>query len=243
MNDPINPYAAPQVDVIYAPGAEWIRSASPSLRKTVLGLNLIYWGIMISVLTVIASIPISLATGIKLTPGWTLMNLKGGEGIGGFLLIICCILLFLARILSFIGPIVCLTVPAETGAKTWIMLSVLFELGSVASSVAYWVAPGSIPHSLSMILSLCGYVSLVFFILFMKKLSSFIDRYDLVHRAVRVLAGLVLVLVFGAASFLACDINPVFILLFLAVMIGTLIVFLMYVSLLDALIKALKGNG
>ncbi|MFP6691712.1 MAG: hypothetical protein VB875_01745, partial [Pirellulales bacterium] len=41
-----NPYAAPQIIDITAPGAAWAAAESPGLRKTSLGLTLVYYGII-----------------------------------------------------------------------------------------------------------------------------------------------------------------------------------------------------
>jgi hypothetical protein len=238
INDSLNPYAAPQVETMIAPGEEWLRSASGSLRQTALGLSLIYWGIILILLGVIGMIPISyLAAWAQGPPGgnleiaFSLMALPGA-----------CILI--GALLNFIGPIVCLAVPTETGAKGLIVSSVVFQLFNVANSIANFFLPSDfLPPGVSECLVLLGIVSFALFVLFLNKIGKFIGRLDLVLRANNVLYVMILLIALGVMAFLGgIFLHPLFNLLMLAVGIGGLIVFVTYVNLIDALRKTLKWN-
>jgi hypothetical protein len=153
------------------------------------------------------------------------------------------ICVLLGMILNFIGPIVCLAVPSETGAKGFIIASVIFQLFNVVSSIGHFFAPTPTMNLIFRGLGLLGIVGFVCFVLFMKKLGKFIDRTDFVVRANNILYGWIVLIVLGVAAFLGVLAEfPLLGLLGFVVAIGALIVFVMYVNLIDALRKALRGD-
>jgi hypothetical protein len=232
MNDPMNPYAAPQVEVTLAPGAQWMRSGSVSLRQTYWGLSLIYYGIILILLAIISMFPVM-----------SLLGPRGGnlELLG--ILMIGINLTFLAgAILIFIGQLVCLAVPAETGAKGFIVAAVGFQVINIGASIVQTVMPGVFSPLGALGVGLLGLLGYVFFILFLRKLGEYIGRLDFVQRAMNILYGMILIIVVGVVAGGAVWFHPIFGLLILAVAIGGLIVFVMYVNLINALRKALRGD-
>ena len=72
MSQSTNPYASPGYEPATSPGVQWARTGSPSLQKTALGLSLIYYGIIIVLLSVVAMVILFL---VILAPG-------GARGLG-----------------------------------------------------------------------------------------------------------------------------------------------------------------
>ena len=233
--DPTNPYASPQVEMILPPGVRWAQADSPSLRQTGVGLTLVYYGIV----TVLLSIVVIAVGGFVAAASRSQMALGAVFILGGLGVIV-------GSILNFVGPLVCLVVPAESGAKGLIVGSVIFQLANVIHSVVVLVAPRLIPETTSKVLNLLGLVAAVLFVLFMKQLSEYIGRPDLAARARNVLVAAAALFVIGVvvAVAIAATAGPAGLaglgLLMIVLLIGALIVFVMYANLIDALRKALQ---
>jgi hypothetical protein len=255
-SDPANPYASPQVAMVAAPGVRWLQEPSPSLRQTGLGLSLVYYGI---ITMLICSLLILFFTVAGAVTGFSILAMMAVPPLFG---------IFVAFILLLVGPIVCLAVPEETGAKGLIVGSVICQVVNLVASVVNAIAPGLIPPPLLMVLGLCGIAANVLFVLFMKKLSEYIGRLDLSARANNVLIGIgvlagLFVVVFvaalgtgfavavagpaamgrGAAPAAAAGLGMACAMLVggLALLIAGLVVFVLYVNLIDGLRKALRG--
>ncbi len=174
MSDPVNPYAAPQVDETMAPGAQWASNVSPSLRQTAIGLSLVYFGI---VTVLLCALVLGVGTAIAAGAG------AGGGGGGALAMVpivfIAGIGIFVGAVLMFIGPLLCLAVPSESGAKGLIIGSVVFQVANLVVSIIQPLAPQAIPPAVSSVFALAGMVGLVLFILFMMKLAGYIGRKDL----------------------------------------------------------------
>ena len=247
-SDPANPYASPQVEMILPHGVQWVQADSPSLRQTGVGLSLIYYGIvtvLLSVIVMVMGVCAAAVAGGRF--GRLALGVTALAGLG----------VIVGSILNFVGPLVCLAVPAESGAKGLIVGSVILQLGSVTHTVLLVVAPGVISGPMSTAMNLLGIVAALLFVLFMKQVSAYIGRPDLAARARNVLlaaAALFLTGVLGTVASLATagpegvrslamdgpGALPGLALLMMVLAIGVLIVFVMYANLIDALRKALQ---
>lgn len=254
-SDPANPYASPQVQMMVAPGVRWLQDPSPSLRQTGLGLSLVYYGIVTMLLCILLMLLVAVVAMAASSPLFLLLMLPAGLGI------------LVANILTLVGPIVCLAVPEESGAKGLILGSVIFQLINLVASVLGAIAPRLLPQPLPVVLNLCGIVGYVLFVLFMKKLSEYVGRLDLAARAKNVLigfgvlVGLGVVLLVGllGTGFFAAAAGPagmgrgappvawapmglLMLLGALVLGVGSLVVFVMQVNLIDGLRKALRRD-
>ena len=162
----------------------------------------------------------------------SLLALLGFAGIG----------MMLGSVLVFVGPILCLSVPAESGAKGLIIASVCFQIGHVVYTFASFFAPARIPVDMNYVLNFCGAIGGALFVLFMKRLARFIGETKIETRAVNVLfvasAAVVLVgfVLMGDKS--STDIFNFYGLLFAAGVAATL-AFVMFIGLVNSLRKAL----
>jgi len=255
-SDPANPYASPQVTMTAAPGVRWLQDPSPSLRQTGLGLSLVFYGIVTMLICLLLIVFFSVVAMVAVSPMLLLLLVPAGLGI------------LVASILMLIGPIICLAVPEETGAKGLILGSVICQLINLVGSVVNAIAPNLFPPPVLIVLGLCGIAANVLFVLFMKKLSEYIGRLDLAARARNVLIGVgvvvglgvvLLMVTFLATGLAATTAGPAamgrgappatfaqlgcaMLVGVLVLGVGSLVVFLMYVFLIDALRKALRGD-
>ena len=239
MSDPINPYASPLADLTPAPGERWVQDVSPSLRQTRIGLTLVYYGIVLVLLSILV-----LMFGGFVAGG-------AGDGVFPFVIGAAAMGIVAACILMFAGPLVCLAVPSESGARGLIIGSVVFQLANLSYVIVLQFLPVEIPAAVDLVLSLLGLVGTVLFILFMKKLAEYIGRERLAARARNLLITLAVLVALGAVVVAAAVAEalegfPVGIpgmatvLLGLVVVVLGLIVFVMYANLIDALRKALR---
>jgi hypothetical protein len=197
---------------------------SPSLRRTGLGLTLVYYGIITALLSVLFAMFGGMAAG------------AGGPGAGVVVVGVATAGFLAAAVLMFVGPFFCLAVPEESGAKGLIVGCVVFQLANVALPIIYQTAPDLLPQAAIGVLNLLGFVGAVLFILFMKKLSEFIGRYDLAARAKSILViwGVligILVVMIGA---LVAKILWAMVLVFVAIILA-LVAFVRYATLINAL--------
>lgn len=207
------------------PGEQWVREGAATLRQTRLGLSLEYVGIALVLLSVPGAILIAL---YRLPP--TLLLLMPFVTIVGALMM-------------FVGPIICLAVPKESGAKELLIGSVVCQFANIFYTVSELFIPTLIPAPFKVALNYCGVFGLILFVLFMKKLAVYINRQDLSSKATYVL-------VFGILMMIA-SILIIFLLLaqmipplsFIPIPIGALIAFVMYANLIGYLRKALVAGA
>jgi hypothetical protein len=228
MSDPTNPYASPEAEIAMAPGATWAQEISPSLQRTGLGLTLVYYGIIMALLSVLVVMFGGMAAGAA--GARVLAVVIGAAGIG----------LLLGAILMFVGPFFCLAVPEESGARGLIVGCVVFQLANVAFGVIYRFAPDLLPPVGERVLNLLGVIGTVLFILFMQRLSTFIGRQDLALRAknILILLGILIGLVVVMVALLVAGVLLVAILAFVLLILA-LIAFVMYANLINSLRHAL----
>jgi ribosomal protein S27AE len=138
---------------------------SASLNSVQLGITFIYIGVL---LIVAAIIVVVLALLLKAP-----------------LLIICGLLLIASSsLLSTIGRILCLTVPKQVGAQALIYFSVAFDVIALFLTVSPMI-PGM--QNLSGISGLPSVLGTVLFVIFLRKIATYINSDDLAQRASEVL--------------------------------------------------------
>ncbi|MCA9248683.1 MAG: hypothetical protein KDA42_16270 [Planctomycetales bacterium] len=214
MESSENPYAAPQVEV--AASGEWLRSNAEGLSKTAIGLSLMYYGIILLLLWTILTIPMMfLGAAIRFPLGAGMI---------------------IASIMMFVGPVLCLSVPPETGAKGLAALSVVFQLIRVIVEFLPFV--GIAPNIVPGLAQAAGILSSVLFVVFLRKLAQFIHRDDLTKRANNVLMMAVIAIALALGS--VVGIGPLPGLILIGVGILALVLFVMYANLINALRKAIK---
>ncbi|MCA9014624.1 MAG: hypothetical protein KDA77_04750, partial [Planctomycetaceae bacterium] len=151
------------------PGELWNQGGSASLRQTRLGLTFEYVGIAMMLLSVLGGMFIAIA---RLPP---------------ILLLTMPFVMIVGALMIFVGPIICLAVPKESGAKELLVGSVVCQFANLFYSVSELFIPTLIPAPFKIALNYCGIFGLILFILFMKKLALYINRQDLSSKATHVL--------------------------------------------------------
>jgi hypothetical protein len=224
-----NPFAAPTALENESPGQRWISVKSPELRRTGVGLALVYYGIVILLVSLIAG-----AFAIPFF-GVEFIIVFGIGALAGLLMMI-------------IGPILCLSVPEETGAKGFIIGSVCCQLLNLGVNIgsSFFPEEAIVPTVVEGVGSLVGLIGGMLFVMFMRKLALFINRDDLAGRAKTILvtgfAVLGLAIVGTGLASTVPRANPLFALpglLMLVAVIGGLILFMKYANLVNALRKIL----
>lgn len=219
MSDPLNPYASPAATTT-APGVEWMRTDSAALAKTATGLSLVYYGIVLLLLSLL------LTVGAAFVPFAMFFTLGG---------------IIIASIMMFVGPLFCLSVPAETNAKGLIIGAVAFQLINLAFAVM--PAAGIEVSGLESVAQIFGLLSGICFVLFMRRLAQFIGREDLADRAGKVLGlGVAVFLTMIAAVGAMLVLGPTAGVLVLVAAIMGIVLFVMYANLINSLSKALKSG-
>jgi len=171
--------------------AEWLGTPNASLRKVASGLGLIRIGLILTIFSVLVSFFGILMIGLVGA---------GAKALGTTALLFIGMVL-VAQILNLIGSILCLSTPAATQARGWIVASLVAEVLSMIISLT--TLTGQQFEESQRVQQLLGIVAYVTFILFLRRLGVFIGRTDLVRRAINllilwaVLIGLGLVLIAG----------------------------------------------
>lgn len=158
-------------------GEQWIREGSASLKQTQRGLDLVYFGIGLVVVSVLGTLYLLLTSRLPIV-STTILPLAG---LAGYLMI-------------FLAPIFCLSVPEESGTRG---LLVGAAVGLSANLIHYgtvYFDPGFMTMPMRLFLMLGSAVGLILFALFMQKLTLFINRPDLTAKAMYLLFTTVLLL-------------------------------------------------
>ncbi len=218
MSDSPNPYAPPSAAPSPA-GAEWMANDPAALSRTAFGLSLVYYGILLILLSIILFFALGFVFGLAAI-----------LAVPGFLI---------GSILMFVGPLFCLTVPAETNAKGLIITAVVLQIINIVAVLLPFA--GVDLAGFDSFVQIFSVLSSIFFVLFMRKLAIFIGREDLAKRASNILVG-GLVSFFGAiaSGVLAFLIGPAISLMLFVFAIVGIVIFVMYANLVNTLSKALK---
>ncbi len=232
MPEPINPYAAPTSD-LHPAAALWLGEMPPSLARVYRGLTVEYYGILILLLNMI---------GLATIGTMGILQFERVLEIYGWVNIV-------AAVLLFVGPILCLATPPESGAEGFIYAAVGSMIVSTLIGVAASFIDG-LPRELEYAGHAIGFLSLTLFVLFMRKLAQFIGDFRSAARARNVLiAGAVLLLAAGVYLYYALrDADQlrwffgiaVFNWFSLALVVGGITVFVMFANLVDYLRKSIR---
>jgi hypothetical protein len=240
MNEPINPYAAAEADLT-TPPSEPENLTLPGMRTTGIGLSLVYYGIIMILLTLFVIFLSRMFLAFDRNPRLEVLDIA-------LIFKVSVVTVVLGGLLNFAGQVVCLFVPLQTGAKGFIIAAVIFQIASffqyILPVVNRLMPDLEIPQSVNIALGFGGILNLLFFVFFMGKLSAFIGRRSLAVRARNmfvlgvILFGILGVMFGGTLAFQ----NSNFHLLGIPLLIGGLVEFVMYVNLLNDLRKILLGK-
>ena len=205
MNEPINPYASPHADL--TPSTQQV---VPGLRVTSSGLLLIYYGIIV-ILLVAIGLFIGTACFYLIQPSSLTVS---------FSLIVGSLVRLLGFLCVLIGQVMCISVPWKSG-KWYIIVVVILQIIYILSSL--WSMFIS-HHSDRVLITLVFFLSTILFVLFLRKLSAYIGRRDLVDQSRRIL--ILLLLSFLFAFGMLFD-SPLYLLLFIILPISVVICIIM----------------
>ncbi|MFY9253725.1 MAG: hypothetical protein WAO83_09735 [Fuerstiella sp.] len=238
-----NPFAAPTVkgDVVL-PYDENSGVDFASLKMTGTGLTMIYVAILLQVLLGFAG------------AGFGILASRGAGALvfGNFILAFG-IFGILVGVMSLVGRFLCTTVPSESGAKAWIVVSAAIQAVSVAFVYFGRFIAGGLGANWMFTLVIPA-IATVLLMVFLQKLGTYMQRPDMTRRARRVLILLIVgaiiavVAVFGgfAPSFVGGQRGMAFtnigVLLFMVfAMIYGLVVFVMYANVINAFGKYIRN--
>ncbi|MGI9457543.1 MAG: hypothetical protein ACR2NU_13345 [Aeoliella sp.] len=199
MPEEFNPFAAPQTSDAAAPHLVWATDQPEALRRVKLGLTFVYVGIC-GILLAGISLPIVGMMVFGQGPGV--------ESVAWFGMLVFG-LMTLLTLLMVTGELLCTAVPSESGGKALAIAAVALQGFSFVVGLAsgFLLEDTSIEVAIGVqvVLNLLGIASLVCFVLFMRRVATYIGRYDLVGRATRVLivGGVAVVLLIGYGIFVA----------------------------------------
>ena len=142
-------------------------------------------------------------------------------------------IMFIAgTILGLVGRIMCLSVPDDFSAVGVIYAAVICDVTVVLISAAGWIV--DLPELVSSLSSLLTLASIILFLVFLMKISAYIDDNASLQRAGNVLLLLIATFV---AVIVGVFLPPLLIVALLMAIVG----FIMYVLLLMGLMKSLKA--
>ncbi|MEK6235969.1 MAG: hypothetical protein N2C14_14775 [Planctomycetales bacterium] len=167
-DDSSTPSASPAADA-QSPGARWVSEDSPEPRRVGQGLSLVYFGIIFVLLGVTGG-----AFGSMIAAFLSLEFAIGG------ILVVAGLMIFAGVVMNFVGPVLCLAVPDETGAKELILAAVFLQVLNPAAALAQFVLGSPV---LGLLGALAGAIGMICFMLFLRQLAFFIEREDFAQRA------------------------------------------------------------
>ncbi|MBW3540526.1 MAG: hypothetical protein KY476_09655 [Planctomycetes bacterium] len=197
------------------------------------GISLVYYALIIVVL----------ATIVMVFFGFQLVNAvrrgdAAAEASAFNVIRIAVIVRIIGMIIGFIGKLFCLSVPRAVGASGAIFTSVAIDTVTIAVSLASFAV--EFPREVNSILGLAGLLAYVLFVIFLGRLSHYIDRQDLVRRAngILTMGGVII----GAMLFGIIAARAIPIVALIALLVGLVLILLLlarYARLLYELKRAL----
>lgn len=144
-----------------SPGRQWLRGESGTLKKTRLGLSLFLYGIVLVFFAVLGVLYFRYSTDMLST----VMVLLPVMGMCGNLLMLA-------------GTVCCLAVPPEVNARGLLIGAIAGISANIIFSGVIDYNPNLLPMPVALTLKLAGYVGLILFALFQRRLLLFINRPD-----------------------------------------------------------------
>lgn len=215
-----NPYAPPKtIGTISALGSE------QTLQRVATGLNLVYWGIGIVLVSVICTIVVSIV-------------LQGSLEAALILIGICSFGVVLGIVVGFIGRVLCLAVPVQTRAQGLIYGAVAFDLLALGAHIAEVFLEAEL---LDFAGNLCSLVAVILFVLFLKRVSEFVGRFDLADQAKTLLGmGCAVFVVAVLGGVMAIAAPMVMVLIGLIIIVVAVAMLILYLRLLPDLRRAIQ---
>lgn len=251
MDAPINPYASPQAELTVSPFAADAANVlqMPGMRATGIGLSLVYYGIIV----LIVSTAVMICGFIFLTTTLFQAGPNAGRPPNMFPLIVVSMIggsgMLLGGLLHFVGQCVCCAAPSPSRARAYAIAAVLSQvcnIGLFVASIAQTVMVGpNQDRPLNVFVYPVWLLSNVLLVLFMYRLAAFIGRGDLKDRARNVFVlGIVLLGLLGAMVFAIVVEHTILVgSLAIVVLIGGLIGLVMFANLTNTLRKILLGKA
>ncbi len=229
--DEFNPYAAP----VHSGGRSTSRSSSSGLLRVAGGLNLVYWGIAIVLLSVISGAVLGAAIASSNE------NVTADDYAESGLVAILGFGVIIGGVLAMLGKVMCLSVPRKTQATELIVGSIVFDVAAVGVRIVQMSADlPPIARSLTGLFSLLGTLC---FILFLKRIAEYLGQGEMADRAQSLI---------GLGAFLFCATLGSGFVILVAPALGALVIlaaavlaifmFLRYVRLLTDLRGAILGR-
>lgn len=218
MSHPANPYepTTSTVGELFAAQGNY-----EGLAGTATGLKIIYFSILLMLLCIIGMIVAAFALPLAIVP--------------------LSFLILIAYLMLIVGPFFCLSAPESTGAKGLIIGSILCQAAGLLITATPMVGI-AIPAVVTSATSLVATIGSILFILFMMKISSYIQRDDLREKGRTILIGsviMVVLLLIGVVG--ATMLGPIAGILTMCAALGMLIIFVMYANLVNSLYKAIES--
>ncbi len=218
MSDTANPY---EPTMSTSGDALAAHANYKGLKGTAIGLKIIYFSILLMLLCIIGGIVAAAALPVAIIP------------LG--------LLVLVAYLMLLIGPFFCLSAPESTGAQGLIIGSILCQAAGLLISVAPMVGI-AIPGVVSSATSMITMIGSILFILFMMKISSYIQRDDLREKGRTILVGSVILFVLLLIGVVGVTVlGPIAGILSLVAALGMLVIFVMYANLVNSLYKAIES--
>ena len=169
MENPLNPYAAPSTtDTYLAPQPNF--ELTESLRQVASGLGLVRLSVIIIFLAAVVFVILAIALRQQLG-GQMQMLMLGFVGV-----------LLAAQILSLIGKFRCVTAPPESNARPLALTSLVLDLVNLVLGIVGWSLAAPANQYTGSGSELLGCISIVAFVLFVRKIGFFLGRPDIVSR-------------------------------------------------------------
>ncbi len=226
-----NPYRPPQD--VGDEGYDPIRTfgSEAALNRVATGLNLVYWGIAITLLSVIGGFLAMLASMAANSIG-VMMVIGMAIGVG----------VIVGVLVGLVGRIFCMAVPPGTGAQPLIYAAVALDVVALLVSIASIVAV--VPEWLPRSTNLLSLVATLLFIIFMKRVATFIGQPDLAANAQGLITmGIVILGIAFLAGVGAVVMGPIALIGMLVLIILAILLVLRYVRLLVNLRNAILARA
>jgi hypothetical protein len=229
MDDSLNSKVSPQTATSFISGRQWAQTISPSLKNTRLGLTLVFFGTLVTIIFIAVVLICSLLMGSKI------YNDNGAKFTATILG------LLLGIFVKIIGPVLCLAVPAESGVKRFLVGSIVLDLIAIVYTIVQIIFPMALLSIVFYITRFCSIISLFTFVYFLKTFSEYIGRDDLSALGKKVLIGYLIVPVGIIAVLLLLFVVPLFfvVVAYMGLFILIICIFVMYLNLINGLRRAL----
>ena len=195
MDEPVNPFAAPQAVVDDRPERVWAESAPAALLRVRLGLTMVYAALCGAVVWVIAG-AVGLVVYFQLNDP---QFVAGPSQLPAVLYVAAGLAALLVALLFVAGEVFCLSVPQETQSRPYIFVSLLLQFLTVITACMacyYNLGTPRMAFGWGIGTSFTAALSLLCFLLLMLAVARFIKHRDMTRK-------IILALTVGVASTLA----------------------------------------